>query len=141
MTTPSSERIHASCVALNGKAVLLTGVSGAGKSDLALRLIDRGWLLVSDDYTVVTRQGDIAMASAPSTIRGKLEVRGVAIVAVESVESAAVALMVLLDQLPQRLPDGEQRLVAGVPLPAIALAPFEASAPIKLELALKAIAR
>ena len=49
MRALSSETLHASCVAINGRAVLIEGRSGSGKSDLALRLIDQGGVLVSDD--------------------------------------------------------------------------------------------
>lgn len=137
MTTPSSERIHATCVAIDGRGVLLCGPSGSGKSDLALRLIDRGATLVSDDYTIVTRAGAAAMAGAPATIRGKLEVRGVAIIDRPSVEQVKIALMLLLDEQPARLPEPETRLVAGVAIPAMAIAAFEASAAVKVELALQ----
>ena len=66
MSAPSlsSETIHVSSVAIDGRAVLIGGRSGAGKSDLALRLIDRGATLVSDDYTFVRRLKDRAFASA-----------------------------------------------------------------------------
>ncbi len=73
---PSSESFHATTVAIDGRAVLLTGPSGAGKSDLALRLLDRGFALVSDDRTIVRREGDRLLASPPPQIAGKLEVRG-----------------------------------------------------------------
>ena len=64
----SSETIHASTVALEGRAVLISGPSGSGKSDLALRLLDRGFTLVSDDQTIVKREGERLIASAPPTI-------------------------------------------------------------------------
>ena len=70
-TDLSSETLHATCVAIDGRALLIEGRSGAGKSDLALRLIDRGATLVSDDYTRLTRSGDALIASAPETIRGR----------------------------------------------------------------------
>ncbi|OHT20788.1 HPr kinase/phosphorylase [Edaphosphingomonas haloaromaticamans] len=134
----SSETLHASCVAIGGRAVLLHGRSGSGKSDLALRLIDRGAKLVSDDYTVVRRAGDGLVASAPPNISGRIEVRGIGIVPMEAIENAPVALMALLDELVERMPDDQPatRPVAGLRVPVIALAALEASAPIKLELAL-----
>ena len=73
----SSENLHGTTVALDGRAVLISGPSGSGKSDLALRLFDRGFVLVSDDRTIVRKEGSRLFASAPETIKGKLEVRGV----------------------------------------------------------------
>ena len=90
----SSETLHASTVALDGRAVMISGPSGSGKSDLALRLLDRGFVLVSDDQTIVRRVGDRLIASAPPTIAGKLEIRGVGIVDMETVEDMPVALLV-----------------------------------------------
>jgi len=76
----SAETLHASTVALDGRAVLISGPSGSGKSDLALRLLDRGFILVSDDQTIVRKDGGHLVAGAPPTIAGKLEVRGIGIV-------------------------------------------------------------
>ena len=72
----SSETLHASTVSIKGRAVLIEGPSGSGKSDLALRLIDRGATLVSDDYTIVRRIDGNLIASAPPNIAGLCEVRG-----------------------------------------------------------------
>ncbi len=137
MTEPSSERVHASCVAIGGIAVLLSGRSGCGKSDLALRLIDRGARLVSDDYTVVSRKGAKAVASAPETIRGRIEAWGVGIVDMADAGALPVGLIVVLDEPATRLPEPQTRTFAGIDLPTICLEPLEASAPIKVELALK----
>src|SRR2546430_9126979 len=92
----SAETVHASTVALDGRAVLITGPSGSGKSDLALRLLDRGFTLVSDDQTIVRKDGDRLLASAPSTIAGKLEIRGMGIVEMEPATNVPVALLVEL---------------------------------------------
>ena len=132
-----SETIHASTVAIGGRAVLLEGPSGAGKSDLALRLIDRGAVLVSDDYTVLTASDDLLLASAPPTIAGRMEIRGVGIIFVTHVEPVPVALLIRLAGPVERLPEPESRWFDGVPVRAIALDPHEASAPIKVELAVK----
>ncbi len=134
----SSETIHVSAVAIAGKAVLIGGLSGSGKSDLALRLIDRGAVLISDDYTIVRRIGDDLVASAPPNISGQMEVRGLGIVEMPNAVDVPVALYVDLDTTPQRLPEpGETRTFAGVAVPVAALNAHENSAPIKVELALK----
>ena len=132
------ETVHATCVAIDGRAVLIFGRSGAGKSDLALRLIDRGARLVSDDYTEVRAVNGQAIGSAPATIRDQLEVRGIGLVAFDSVQHVPVALLVDLDAAPERLPDEpESRLIAGLPIPVCPLVGLEPSAPLKLELALR----
>lgn len=139
MSSPSlsSETLHVSAVAIDGRAVLIGGRSGTGKSDLALRLIDRGATLVSDDYTYVHRVQSQALACAPATIVGKIEVRGVGIVELESVSDIPVALFVDLDGRPERLPAGEERIsIAGVSIPTVALDGHQASAPLKVEAAL-----
>ncbi len=140
MTTPplSSETVHASCVSIGGRAVLIGGRSGSGKSDLALRLIERGAALVSDDYTLVRRVEGRLLASAPETIAGRIEMRGVGILQFPAQSDVPVALFVDLDTSPQRMPEaGETRLLAGVAVPVVGLSGLEASAPLKLEAALK----
>lgn len=138
----SAETLHASTVALDGRAVLITGPSGSGKSDLALRLLDRGFRLVSDDRTIVRRDGDRLIATAPDTIAGKLEVRGIGIVEVETLADVPVALMVELTSDIQRLPDdGRERPVLGVPLPLVSIDAMTASAASKVALALDRLGR
>jgi serine kinase of HPr protein (carbohydrate metabolism regulator) len=133
----SSETLHASTVALEGRAVLISGPSGSGKSDLALRLLDRGFTLVSDDQTIVRKDNGRLLASAPPTIQGKLEIRGVGIVEMETVGDVPVALLVELTSEIQRLPDdSNERLVLDVKLPLISVDAMTASAPSKVALAL-----
>jgi serine kinase of HPr protein (carbohydrate metabolism regulator) len=128
--------IHASCVAIGGRAVLLAGRSGAGKSDLALRLVDRGALLVSDDYTELRRSGNRLLARAPAAIAGRIEVRGVGIVDMEPAADVPVCLHADLDRRPERLPEAATIRLAGLDVPDIALSALEPSAPLKLEQAL-----
>ena len=133
----SAETIHASTVASNGRAVLITGPSGSGKSDLALRLLERGFALVSDDQTIVRKDGDVLVASAPPTIAGKLEIRGLGIVDMARTENVPVALLVELTSDIQRLPDdSRERPVLGVKLPLISIDAMTASAAAKVALAL-----
>jgi serine kinase of HPr protein (carbohydrate metabolism regulator) len=138
----SSENLHASCVAREGRAVLIAGPSGSGKSDLALRLLDRGFTLVSDDRTIVRRDGERLVASAPDTIKGKLEVRGVGIVDVESASDVPLALVVELTSDIERLPDdSRERLILGAGIPLISVDAMTASAPSKVALALDRLGR
>ena len=142
------ELVHGTCVALGRSAALLRGPSGSGKSDLALRflfLARRGPaaleapILVADDQVCLTRKGARLLASAPPTIRGRIEVRGVGIVDVKSLEEAELALVV--DLVPagevERLPEaGARARLMGLEVPLIRLSPWQASAPIKLAVAL-----
>ncbi len=133
----SSETIHASTVASDGRAVLIAGPSGSGKSDLTLRLLDRGFTLVSDDQTIVRRDGDRLLASAPPTIKGKLEIRGIGIVEMDNVDDVPVALFVELTSEIMRLPDDRrERPVLGVNLPLVSVDALTASAASKVALAL-----
>jgi len=133
----SGESIHASSIAIDGRAVLITGPSGSGKSDLALRLLDRGFILVSDDQTLVRRDGGKLIASAPPQIAGKLEVRGLGIVDMETASDVPVALVVELTGQIERLPDdGGELVVLGVALPLVRVDAMTASAPSKVALAL-----
>jgi serine kinase of HPr protein (carbohydrate metabolism regulator) len=142
------ELVHGTCVALGRTAALLRGPSGSGKSDLALRflfLARRGPaaleapILVADDQVYLTRKGARLTATAPPTIRGKIEVRGIGIVEVKSADEAELALVV--DLAPsaeiERLPDENATTpLLGLHLPLLRLSPWEASAPIKLAAAL-----
>ena len=133
----ATETVHATAVAIDGRAVLIMGPSGSGKSDLALRLLDRGFTLVSDDRTIVRRDGQRLIASAPERIAGKLEVRGIGIVEVKSMTAVPIALIVELTSDIQRLPDESRaQPVFGVSLPLVNIDATTASAPSKVALAL-----
>jgi serine kinase of HPr protein (carbohydrate metabolism regulator) len=134
----SAETLHCSTVASDGRAILITGPSGSGKSDLTLRLIDRGLRLVSDDQTIVRKDGDRLLASAPPTIAGKLEIRGIGIVEMERVDNVPVALIVeLTSNEIQRMPDdSRERPILGVKVPLVSIDAMTASAPSKVALAL-----
>jgi len=133
----SAETLHCSTVTKDGRAVMITGPSGSGKSDLTLRLLDRGFRLVSDDQTIIKKDGERLIASAPPTIAGKLEIRGIGIVEMERVENVPVALLVELTGEFSRLPDdSRERPILGVKLPLVSIDAMTASAPSKVEIAL-----
>jgi HPr kinase/phosphorylase len=133
------ERIRGTCIAVDGRGVLLRGPSGGGKSDLALRLIDGGARLVSDDYTDIENREGRLFASAPPEIRGMLEVRGLGVVRVASEPSVGLDVVIDLAATADtpRMPASDQLELHGVFVPIFRLAPFEASAPAKVRLAVR----
>ena len=139
---PETLLVHATSVAIAGRAVLLRGPSGSGKSDLALRLIDAGARLVADDRSELWREGKTVLVRAPATIAGLVEARGIGILQIDSLALAPLALVVDLvaPEAVERLPEPRSERILGLSIPLIALAPFEASAPAKLHLALDALA-
>lgn len=129
-------RLHASAVAIDGRGVLILGASGSGKSSLALRLIDRGATLIADDQVELREHRGRVEAGALASIFGKLEVRGVGIVDCDAA-TAPIALVIDLGRTAERLPDPWPTTIEGIAIPTLGLAPFDADAPIKVELALK----
>ena len=140
MSDDPPQPVHASCVAIDGRGVLIAGPSGAGKSDLTLRLIDAGAMLVSDDYTVLTARDGVLHAAPPATIAGRIEVRGIGIVERPFARNIPVALWVEAGT-PERMPEAMTHVIAGIALPAYTLALLEASAPARIHLMLDRIAR
>ena len=134
--------VHATAIAIEGDAILLRGPPGAGKSDLALRLIEGGARLLADDQALLRRADNHVLVLAPAAISGLIEVRGVGIVRVDSLDEAPLTLVV--DLVPsvqvERIPDNRFEVVLGLSIPLIALAPFEVSAAAKLRLARRAFA-
>jgi serine kinase of HPr protein (carbohydrate metabolism regulator) len=130
-------QIHATCVEVDGLGVLLRGESGAGKSDLALRLIDGGARLVADDRTDLAAEDGRLVATCPAPLAGRLEIRGLGIGPVPNVARAPVALVVDLvaAEAVERLPEPEHCLIEGISVRRLAVAPFEPSAPAKVRLA------
>ena len=134
--------LHATCVSISGTGVLIRGLSGSGKSDLALRLIDQGAELVSDDYCEITVEGARLIAAVPATIAGKLEIRGYGIVQLPYIEKVAVGLIVDLvkaDEI-ERLPENSTTTIENIALPWLRLDPFTPSAAHKVRMIVRILA-
>ena len=138
--TPPTPPLHASCVAIQGRGVLILGPSGAGKSDLALRLIDRGAVLVADAYVELDPDQHPLMARAPDRIAGMIELRGLGICHMAFLSACPLVLVVQLVAEPTRMPPEWPRIeIAGQSLPVVEVNPVAASAPILVEWALRQI--
>ena len=123
-------QLHATCVARDGHGVLLLGPPGSGKSDLALRLLERGFLLVADDRVEI----DAGVARPPAALAGLIEVRGLGVLRVPHATSARLALAVDLAEAADRLPEPARHPSLGIPL--VRLDAGLASAPGRVALAL-----
>ena len=142
--------IHGTCIAIGAEGVLLVGKPGSGKSDLALRLIDQSGSglsgiqktaqLVADDQVIIRKVGGALVASAPASLKGKLEIRGLGIAELSVAAQVRLRLAVRLTPSAEieRLPDLDRgRMdILGLAVPLILLDPLKASAPARLRAAL-----
>lgn len=137
MSSDVQKDLHGTAVAINGCGVLLLGRSGAGKSDLALRLIDRGALLIADDRVIVHARDGQLWLSAPARLAGLIELRGQGVHLVpagrHSLQPVPALIGFDLARAPERLPAFQWLDVGELRLPLLPLAGLEASAPLRVE--------
>ncbi|MCE0505737.1 serine kinase [Roseivivax sp. GX 12232] len=116
----AAQVVHGSAVAFDGRACLILGPSGSGKSALALELLALGAGLIADDRVILRRDGHALRAEAPAAIAGLIEARGVGLLNAPAAPPAALALVVDLGT-PEtdRLPPFRERHIAGVTLPCL----------------------
>jgi serine kinase of HPr protein (carbohydrate metabolism regulator) len=134
-----SSLIHASCVIWRDHGILLRGASGAGKSDLALRLIEAGATLVADDQVHLEIVGDAVLARPPQVLQGLLEIRGLGLLNFPFQAPAEVTLVIDLvaPERVERLPAPNQVTLLGHPLPLFHLSAWPASTVHKVGLAMQ----
>lgn len=140
--------VHGTCLDISGAGVLIRGVSGSGKSDLALRLLHLGPTplmkdqpvvsLVGDDSVEISRSAGALMASGPAAISGMMEVRGLGPITVPVIPRTPLVLVVDLVAFEEieRLPEPATTGLAGIEVPRVALCALEPSAPYKVAAAL-----
>lgn len=138
-----TERIHASCVSIGSHGVLLMGRSGSGKSDVALRLLARGAMLVADDQVILRKEEGELVAGVDETIRGLLEIHGVGLVKYPVATNIPVRLVVQLVSLEEmeHIPAPQTYQMMGVSVPQIGIYGFDASTPDKIYAAIHAMHR
>jgi HPr kinase/phosphorylase len=112
--------IHATAVALAGQGVLICGRSGSGKSALALQLMALGARLVADDQTFITTVDGELVGSAPPTIRGLIEARGIGVLNAQPLARTVLKLVVDMDHTEtERLPPLRHYRLAEMDLPCL----------------------
>lgn len=90
--------LHASCVAVDGRGMLVVGASGSGKSGLALAMMALGAGLVADDRVILRRAGETIVASAPDPITGLVEAWGIGLLHARPCGPVPVVCVVDLDR-------------------------------------------
>lgn len=129
---------QATAVSIKGRALLIEGASGTGKSSLALALIDRGATLIGDDSLLLEADGKRLIARPHPNTRGLIEVRGVGLLSFPVCEAAPVALVLRLDaEAPRYVEAADSAMLAGIALPVLALRPDYPALAIAAELALE----
>ncbi len=114
------QRVHATCVALNGQSVLIIGDSGSGKSSLALGLIARGAILLADDAVDLHRDDGQIITTAPDTILGKIEARGFGILELEFCQTAQLRFVIDMNKSEvRRLPEDKTKSLLGLDIPLV----------------------
>jgi serine kinase of HPr protein (carbohydrate metabolism regulator) len=132
------EALQATCVAISGRAILIEGAPGSGKSSLALALIDRGAVLVGDDGVLIEPRGDRLIARPHPNTRGLLEVRNLGLLTFPVCEEAPVALVIVLDPAAARFVEAPESVSrAGIEIPLLRLTPDSPVQHLKAELALE----
>jgi len=136
--------LHAGLLAayLNGawRGVLIEGASGAGKSDLAIRLLEQGFRLVADDRVLVWSCDGALYGRAPAALADLIEVRGLGICAEPALPFSRIVLAARCEPA-ERLPEPAFTAHAGLSIPVVSIHPLEASAPAKLRRALQHLGR
>jgi serine kinase of HPr protein (carbohydrate metabolism regulator) len=125
------------CVSIGGRGLLIEGRPGSGKSSLALALIDRGATLVGDDGVLLESQDGLLIARPHPETTGLLEIRNIGIVRIPVCQSAAIAMLIRLDEHAPRFVEGPlEQEIAGVILPSISLWPNSPVLALRAEMAL-----
>lgn len=127
----------ASAVAISGRAVLIEGEPGSGKSSLALALIDRGAVLIGDDAVTLERRDAMLFAGPPPNVAGLVEVRNVGLIRLATASDIAVALVLRLDRAaPRFIEKAERAKLYGAELPLVRLWPDSPVLHLRAEAAL-----
>ena len=134
------KQFHGTSVVIEDCGIMIIGNSGSGKSDLALRLIDNGATLISDDITICKKKNKKIFLLPSKETRGLLEVREVGIITVPYVENIELRMIVELKNVDQeRYPEHSEKTILGLKLPRLLINGKNPSSVIKVKVKLNEI--
>jgi len=130
--------IHSTAISLNGDGILIKGPSGSGKTDLALRLIESGGKLISDDQVIIKRKAKRLFLSSPKELNGLMQLSGIGIVKTDYVQNIPLELVVKLQPYKNLdpFPIKKEEIIKDLSIPALSLYSFAVSATAKIKVAL-----
>ena len=130
--------IHSTAISLNGDGILIKGPSGSGKTDLALRLIESGGKLISDDQVIIKRKAKRLFLSSPKELNGLMQLSGIGIVKADYVQNIPLELVVKLQPYKNLdpFPINKEEIIKDLSIPALSLYSFAVSATAKIKIAL-----
>ena len=130
--------IHSTAISLNGDGILIKGPSGSGKTDLALRLIESGGKLISDDQVIIKRKAKRLFLSSPKELNGLMQLSGIGIVKADYVQNIPLELVVKLQPYKNLdpFPINKEEIIKDLSIPALSLYSFAVSATAKIKVAL-----
>ena len=130
--------IHSTAVSLNGDGILIKGPSGSGKTDLALRLIESGGKLISDDQVIIKKKAKRLFLSSPKKLNGLMQLSGIGIVKADYVQNIPLELVVKLQPYKNLdpFPINKEEIIKDLSIPALNLYSFAVSATAKIKVAL-----
>lgn len=130
--------IHSTAISLNGDGILIKGPSGSGKTDLALRLIESGGKLISDDQVIIKRKAKKLFLSSPKELNGLIQLSGIGIVKADYVQNIPLELVVKLQPYKNLdpFPINKEEIIKDLSIPALNLYSFAVSATAKIKVAL-----
>ena len=129
---------HSTAISLNGDGILIKGPSGSGKTDLALRLIESGGKLISDDQVIIKRKAKRLFLSSPKELNGLMQLSGIGIVKADYVQNIPLELVVKLQPYKNLdpFPINKEEIIKDLSIPALSLYSFAVSATAKIKVAL-----
>ncbi|MBF91295.1 MAG: hypothetical protein CMP34_00640 [Rickettsiales bacterium] len=131
---------HATSVVIDSFGLMILGPTGIGKSDLALRLIDNGATLITDDITICKKVNNKVLLFSPNKTKGLLEVREVGIINVPYVENINLVMIIdLLKTNNKRIPERKFKKIFGLKFPVLSLNGKTPSSVIKVKVKLNEI--
>ena len=130
--------IHSTAISLNGDGILIKGPSGSGKTDLALRLIESGGKLISDDQVIIKRKAKRLFLSSPKELNGLMQLSGIGIVKADYVQNIPLELVVKLQPYKNLdpFPINKEEIIKDLSIPTLSLYSFAVSATAKIKVAL-----